>query len=588
MNRSRWGSVARRLGAVVAALAVASVGVIVVPSSTSPAHAALITDGFDPGYIISDELFYDGDGMSVTEIQNFLDARVTRCTLGDPGREKGKSTEWNGPTFLAQECLKDARFDTTTRASDGYCDAYRGAQNETAAQIIAKVAKACGISPQVILITLEKEQSLVTDDWPTVKMFDIAMGFACPDTGPNNTANCDAAYFGFYNQVYWGARQFQVYKANPNRYNYKAHQNNSILYHPNQSCGRSTVYIENWATAALYIYTPYRPNASALAAGWGTGDSCASYGNRNFYNFYKSWFGQPNVKHNVYSAFVDRASSFKWIPSSDPVVGNGGVYQEFAGGETNGGVIFLPNGGIVSHMTSSSPLLKAHRAAGFVTGSWGWPKGPSTNYGPGQNVKQFDGGTVVESDGVRAVLIDPQLLAYWNSSGGFNGSLGAPMSSAQKASGTVEQTFKKGTVLRDSSGTVRTIDSTFLAEWKAGGGVSNPLGTPTGNATTVSANGGGKVYPLTKGAMYSYDGKVTTLPSGTILTAYNKAGGASGTWGWPVTQPRCTTTECSADFTNGVAVWSKLRGTQFTPYTQIPQVPVDPNAKNNLLGGSLR
>ena len=34
---------------------------------------------------------------------------------------------------------------------------------------------------------------------------------------------------------------------------------------------------------SLYNYTPYQPNAAALAAYPGTGDSCSAYGNRNFF-----------------------------------------------------------------------------------------------------------------------------------------------------------------------------------------------------------------------------------------------------------------------------------------------------------------
>ena len=56
-------------------------------------------------------------------------------------------------------------------------------------------------------------------------------------------------------------------------------------------CGGSDVYIENKATALLYIYTPYQPNEAALAAGAGEGDSCSSYGNRNFSIIYRGWFG---------------------------------------------------------------------------------------------------------------------------------------------------------------------------------------------------------------------------------------------------------------------------------------------------------
>src|SRR5690606_20979087 len=50
---------------------------------------------------------------------------------------------------------------------------------------------------------------------------------------------------------------------------------------------------KNEATAALYNYTPYTPNAAALANLYTTGDSCSSYGNRNFWAFYTDWFGSP-------------------------------------------------------------------------------------------------------------------------------------------------------------------------------------------------------------------------------------------------------------------------------------------------------
>jgi hypothetical protein len=53
------------------------------------------------------------------------------------------------------------------------------------------------------------------------------------------------------------------------------------------------VFIENRATALLYIYTPYQPNAAALRAGTGEGNACSSYGNRNFSIIYANWFGNP-------------------------------------------------------------------------------------------------------------------------------------------------------------------------------------------------------------------------------------------------------------------------------------------------------
>src|SRR6185369_4279864 len=111
--------------------------------------------------------------------------------------------------------------------------------------------------------------------WPFPVQYVNAMGYGCPDT-----AACNPAYAGFYNQVTNAARQFSLYHANPANYRYQPFQNNSILYNPNSSCGTSSVFIQDYATAGLYDYTPYQPDAAALAAGYGTGDSCSSYGNR--------------------------------------------------------------------------------------------------------------------------------------------------------------------------------------------------------------------------------------------------------------------------------------------------------------------
>lgn len=260
-------------------------------ATTSAANAAN-AHNFNPGNIISDELFYDGRAMSATQVQEFLNQRVPRCTIGDVGRTAGMT--W-GNTSIADRCLRDYSMQTSTKAANAYCNAYIGSARETAAEIIAKVGQACGISQQVLLITLEKEQSLVTDSWPTVRQIDVATGYACPDSGPNWSANCDPTHYGFQNQVYRAAWQLKVYRAFPNSYNYKPFQINTIQYNPNPSCGTSQVYIENWATAALYIYTPYRPNQAALNAQWGLGDSCSSYGNRNFFMLYSSWFGLPTI-----------------------------------------------------------------------------------------------------------------------------------------------------------------------------------------------------------------------------------------------------------------------------------------------------
>ncbi|TFC90421.1 MULTISPECIES: hypothetical protein [Cryobacterium] len=236
---------------------------------TTSAQAA---DGrqFDPGNIISDAVFFDGGIMNSNDVQAFLNSKVSTCRSG-------------------YTCLKDYRQATPTRAGvSGACAAYGGRSSESAADIIARVGVACGISQKALIVLIEKEQGLITDDWPSDRQYRSATGYGCPDT-----ADCDTAYYGFFNQVYAAALQFKYYAANPTRWNHIAGRVNNIRFHPNAGCGTSQVFIQNQATAGLYNYTPYQPNSAALGNLYGSGDGCSSYGNRNFWRMYSDWFGSP-------------------------------------------------------------------------------------------------------------------------------------------------------------------------------------------------------------------------------------------------------------------------------------------------------
>jgi hypothetical protein len=261
----------RRWLAVIGALAIAG---SVLVSTPQPAQAANPVD-FDPGYIISDAQFYNASAMNEGQIQAFMRGMLPGCAQA------------NGVP-----CLPNYAESTVTRAATSRCAVYEGAASEPASRIINKVAKACGINPQVILATLQKENGLVTKQSPTAGAYRTAMGYACPDT-----AACDAAYFGFFNQVYSAASQFIRYGVNPSSWRYRPGAV-AVQYHPNAACGSTVVNIQNKATAALYNYTPYQPNAAAMANLGGTGDACSSYGNRNFWVYFSDWFGSPTGKIN--------------------------------------------------------------------------------------------------------------------------------------------------------------------------------------------------------------------------------------------------------------------------------------------------
>ncbi|GAA1059533.1 hypothetical protein [Agromyces bracchium] len=284
----------RALALVMLLLAVA--GVTLVDAAT-PRQAASAADArdFDPGMIISDQVFYDRSTMSVSAIQSFLNARVPTCQAT------------TGPT-----CLKGYVTNTVSKAGEsGRCGAYTGRSNQSAAQIIYDVSQVCGINPRAMIVLLEKEQSLVTDATPSDRQYRSATGYGCPDT-----ADCDSQYYGFFNQVYAAALQFKRYAAAPTGRAYEAGRNNSILYHPNTGCGTKTVYIKNQATAGLYLYTPYTPNSAAMANLYGTGDSCSSYGNRNFWRLFTDWFGSTKGNDSPVGDVTRAVGGFKAIEVS--------------------------------------------------------------------------------------------------------------------------------------------------------------------------------------------------------------------------------------------------------------------------------
>lgn len=308
------------------------------PQAADAANSAL----FDPGLIISDAQFFDGSAMTAPQIQSFLNSKVSNCT-GSNG------------------CLFNYRQATPSMpVSPGRCSAYTGSASESAAEIIAKVGQACGVSQKALLVLLEKEQGLVSHSAPSQRRFDAATGMGCPDT-----AGCDPDYGGFFYQVYYAARQFQVYATTPASWNHRAGRINNIRYSPNASCGTRPVFIVNQATAGLYNYTPYTPNAAALNNLYGIGDGCSSYGNRNFWRIFSDWFGSPTAGSSLVKAadsprvYVVSGDSKYLVPNTTLLMafahlGNiatvsSGVVAAYTGGPTASRIIRAPGGAMFFH-----------------------------------------------------------------------------------------------------------------------------------------------------------------------------------------------------------------------------------------------
>lgn len=236
----------------------------------APVSRAADINGFNPGNIMSDGVMSNKESMNIGQIQAFLDSKNT-CN--------------NTNVYMAawyphlQYNIRDGRF---------LCMAKDSFNGKSAAQIIWQVGQDYNINPQMLIVLLEKEQGLITDTWPNHVQYRSATGYGCPDTAP-----CDAQYYGLENQLRQAANLFRNV-LNGGWSNYPV-GSTYVRYNPTVSCGGSVVNIQNRATSALYRYTPYQPNQSALNAGYGRGDDCGAYGNRNFWLLFTDWFGSTSA-----------------------------------------------------------------------------------------------------------------------------------------------------------------------------------------------------------------------------------------------------------------------------------------------------
>jgi hypothetical protein len=504
------------------------------PQSVSTVAAvAAAPSGFNPSQIIADQAFFNSGTMTEAQIQSFLEAKVPTCRAG-------------------YTCLKDWYDTSRTTSADAMCGAYSGGTRERASRIIFKVAQACGINPQVILVTLQKEQGLVNHTWPSDWRYRIAMGQGCPDT-----AACDTRYYGFFNQVYGAAWQLKRY-ANPpgtSKYFtwYAPGQTWNVRFNPNVSCGSSPVYIANQATADLYYYTPYQPNAAALRAGYGEGDSCSAYGNRNFFNYFTDWFGSTSqpIGGAILARWTELGGRANPLgaPTGPYTCGtkNGGCYQNFQ----FGAISWSPTTGA---WETYGDIRARWSRIGFEGGVLGYPIGaPTCGTKDGGCYQNFQLGAISWSPSTGAWETYGSIRGAWRDSGFEGGPLGYPTAAPVNADGRASQAFQGGAIGWTSAGAF-PVTGDIGRRWNAISGADGALGAPTGPYTCGTKNGGcyqnfqfGAIsWSPTTGAWETY---------GAIRTYWRQNGFERGTLGYPTGAVTTTGTGRTQTFQGGTAIW---------------------------------
>lgn len=277
----------------------------------TPAHADI---PFDKNLLIQDSLFTAANSMSVSQIQDFLDDNGSLLANWvdnvDMRRPSDNCVVHKATGMTAAEIIHQAASAWSAQIVEncaGSDVSYWGDSDYSNYTLET-------VSPKVLLVLLQKEQSLISanggystnpDSYKNPSCCSSneyklarATGYGVPDSGSINEQ-----YLGFYNQINWASWQL--------RYNFERSAGNTAWdevgyktytgpfiegnwkrcatcptlafdgYYPIDG---QSLYMENRATASLYYYTPH------TYPGF--------FGNYNFVQFYNNWFGSPYTTVN--------------------------------------------------------------------------------------------------------------------------------------------------------------------------------------------------------------------------------------------------------------------------------------------------
>jgi len=546
------------VGLITASLSVAGIFAMEQPSQ------ALNTSTFDPGLIIADSVFYDWGTMDAGEIQKFLNARVTTCTDNDGGPKCLRNYKED---VVGSYAIRGSLHDYSSRI----CADVPAANNQTAAQIIADVAVACKINPRVLIVTLQKEQGLITAADPTVYMYKAAMGYGCPDSRPEICGQDSNSKSRLFWQLYRAAWQLRWYGDPRGSFTYlKPGKTISMGYHPNTSCLRKSFKLKSQATANLYYYTPYVPNKAALDNLWGTGDKCSAYGNRNFWRQFWTWFGSPVaggylLKSSTSQTYlVNQSTSKRYLITNQSMVSDfeplgplGTVSEDYIASFTDAGelknLVADPTG--ARYLIASGQKYQISTSAQAATLGLDWVTAPVVTPVQISNFGDLTFGKSATTDEVfllqgttRSLVNNPALLKNLNSLGTTaviqdellnRFTLGPPVTQMlQDTSGNrfdIVGSLKVpianqalATSLGYNWNTATRVDSTKLAQISTAAFVKT-----AGGASTYLLSGGNKHVVVSSAMLSSISkfGGVATVsadylskfPSGTALTSLLKS-----------------------------------------------------------------
>ena len=189
---------------------------------------------------------------------------VGTSTAGAPKGSYRADTVISDARFRAASSMTVADIQAFLEDQTGSLSYYRAPDHagvtKSAAEMIADASVAWGVSPQVVLATLQKEQSLLSKSNPSARALAWAMGCGKLDGGRTLSK-----YYGFGNQIWYGTKSLHK---------------NAERWSPGVSLAidGNKLTPSNASTHGLYKYTPH------------------VRGNMSFWMIFWRYFGDPTAR----------------------------------------------------------------------------------------------------------------------------------------------------------------------------------------------------------------------------------------------------------------------------------------------------
>lgn len=491
--------------------------------SATGAYAATTYD------LISNQVYLNKNSMTQQQIQKFLESKGSKlATYKDQGPNETKK--------------------------------------ELASYLIWHAAQIWGINPQVILATLQKEQTLITNPNPPSWALNSAMGYRCPDSG-----GCDPVAAGFAKQVNGATYQFrynyEVLKGNTSFkdidgdthlvgnyacngptvfYNKALRPGNTVTFKRNTTINGTkdkTVTIANEATASLLCYTPHVGPYSE------TGYS----GSDNFVYWFKQWFGSTHyaLKGAIGAKYtkLGGASSKLGEVQSNEIKISGGLYQKFEKGR----IYWSSKTGAWS---IRGGILSKYLELGAEKSKLGYPVSDEAST-TGGVVQKFEKGNIYWSDATKALVTFGGIHKKYTSMNAEKGALGFPTSGEIKVAGGVYQSFTHGRIYWSSKTDAHSVVAPIYDIYHSNGGASGFLGFPLAN----SGISGDYNYQRFQGGMiYKKDSGEIRIVRGGIYKRFAALKYHNHKLQYPVTNEIKVTGGVYQEYVNGRIYWSSKTG----------------------------